>query len=288
MSYDPRDQILVVANNAATPPYITMISTRPDDRRVLGHVIYSDAAGVEQSVYNPVTGLFYVNLTQVGPDPNNGAVSIVDPRQLKETGRFSVTGCNGAGLALGPRQQLLVGCSLTNNSQIISARDGGLLATIPQVSGSDEVWYNPGDGNFYLAARNNPAAAGGPSLGVIDGFSNKFVTNVPDRHQRPFGRGGSQDQSRLRPVRPGRERCVVHVGVHLRLCRARGRRRTGARRGGFRRGPGSLTPPDAGILADRSSSGRSGSAWMPDEPTAPHTRGTTGFRTSPKARASRS
>jgi hypothetical protein len=126
-----------------------------------------------------VTGLFYVNLTQVGPDPNNGAVSIVDPRQLKETGRFSVTGCNGAGLALGPRQQLLVGCSLTNNSQIISARDGGLLATIPQVSGSDEVWYNPGDGNFYLAARNNPAPAGGPSLGVIDGFSNKFVTNVP-------------------------------------------------------------------------------------------------------------
>jgi hypothetical protein len=83
MSYDPRDQILVVANNAATPPYITMISTRPDDRRVLGHVIYSDAAGVEQSVYNPVTGLFYVNLTQVGPDPNNGAVSIVDPRQLE-------------------------------------------------------------------------------------------------------------------------------------------------------------------------------------------------------------
>ncbi len=156
-----------------------MISTRPDDRRVLGHVIYSDSAGVEQSVYNPRTGLFYVNLTQIGTDPNAGAVSIVDPRQIKEIGRFPVTGCNGAGLALGPRQQLLVGCSLTNGSQIISARDGTLLAQIPQVSGSDEVWYNPGDGNFYLGARNNPAAAGGPSLGVIDAFSNRFVTNVP-------------------------------------------------------------------------------------------------------------
>ena len=178
-AYDPKDQILVVANNAATPPFITMISTQPNDRRVLGHIVYSDAAGVEASVYNPATGLFYVNLTQVGTDPNSGAVSVVDPRQIAEVTRFPVTGCNGAGLALAPGQKLLVGCSLTNNSQIISARDGSLLAEIPQVSGSDEVWYNPGDGRFYLGARNNPAAAGGPSLGVIDALTNQFVANVP-------------------------------------------------------------------------------------------------------------
>jgi len=179
MAYDPRDHILVVANNAATPPFITMISTRPEDRRVLGHLVYSDAEGVEQSVYNPVNGLFYVNLTQVGDDPNSGAVSVVDPRTMAEVTRFPVTGCNAAGLALGPRQNLLVGCSLTNNSQIISARDGTLLAEIPEISGSDEVWYNPGDRKFYLAARNNPASAGGPSLGVIDAITNKFVTSVP-------------------------------------------------------------------------------------------------------------
>ena len=179
MAYDPRDKILVVANNAATPPYVTMISTQPDDRRVLGHVIYNDAAGVEQAVYDPANGLFYVNLTQVGTDVNNGAISIVDPRRMVEIGRFPITGCNGAGLALGPQQKLLVGCSLTNNSQIVSARDGTLLAEIPQISGSDEVWYNSGDGNFYLAGRSNPAAAGGPSLGVINAFTNKFVTNIP-------------------------------------------------------------------------------------------------------------
>ncbi len=179
MAYDPRDHILVVANNAATPPFITMISTRPNDRRVLGHLVYSDAEGVEQSVYNPANGLFYVNLTQVGDDPNSGAVSVVDPRTMAEVTRFPVTGCNGAGLALGPRQKLLVGCSLPNNSQIISARDGTLLAEIPEISGSDEVWYNPGDRKFYLAARTNPASTGGPSLGVIDAITNKFVTRVP-------------------------------------------------------------------------------------------------------------
>ncbi len=179
MSYDPKDQLLAVANNAATPPFISLISTRAGDRRVVGRVVYSDAAGIEQSVYNPSTGLFYVNLTQVGSDPNVGALSVIDPLKGAEVNRFPVTGCNGAGLALGPNQNLLIGCSLTNNSQVISALDGSLVAAFPEVSGSDEVWYNPGDGNYYLGARNNPAAAGGPVLGIIDAQNNEFVANVP-------------------------------------------------------------------------------------------------------------
>jgi len=187
MYYDPRDHVMVVANNAATPPFITFISTLPDDRRVLGHIVYSDADGVEASVYDPAKGLFYVNLTIVGKDPttgviadeNIGAVSVVDPRQLKEVGRFPVTGCNSTGIDLAPGGKLLIGCSLTNNSQIISTRDGSLLAEFPQTSGADEIWYNQGDGRVYLAGRGNPASAGGPSLGVIDALTNTFVTNIP-------------------------------------------------------------------------------------------------------------
>jgi len=130
-------------------------------------------------VYDPAKGVFYVNLTQLGDDPNNGAVSIVDPRQVAEIGRFPVTGCNGTGLDLAPGGKLLIGCSLTNNSQIISTHDGSLLAEFPQTSGADQIWYNRGDGRVYLAGRNNPASAGGPSLGVIDALTNTFVTNIP-------------------------------------------------------------------------------------------------------------
>lgn len=179
MSYDPRDQIMMVQNGAASPPFVTIISTRPSDRRVLGHVVFNDAEAVEASVYDPANGFFYVNLPQIGPDANNGAVSVVDPRKVTEVNRFPLTGCNGAGIALAPGQKLLIGCSLSVNSQIISARDGTLLAAIPQVSGSDQVTYNPGDGNFYLAARTNPATTGGPSLGIINAATNKFVVNVP-------------------------------------------------------------------------------------------------------------
>ena len=179
MFYDPRDHVMLVANNAASPPYVTLISTLPNDRRVLGHIVYSDSMGVEASVYDPAKGVFYVNLTQLGDDPNNGAVSIVDPRQVAEIGRFPVTGCNGTGLDLAPGGKLLIGCSLTNNSQIISTHDGSLLAEFPQTSGADQIWYNRGDGRVYLAGRNNPASAGGPSLGVIDALTNTFVTNIP-------------------------------------------------------------------------------------------------------------
>ena len=179
MSYDPRDHILMVQNGAASPPFVTLISTLPSDRRVLGHVVFDDAATVEASVYNPRNGLFYLNLSQVGSDPNNGAVSVIDPQKLAEIARFPLTGCNGAGLALAPGQKLLVGCSLGNGSQVISALDGTVLADIPQVSGSDQVAYNPGDGNFYLAARTNPAENGGPSLGIINAATSTFIANVP-------------------------------------------------------------------------------------------------------------
>ena len=56
---------------------------------------------------------------------------------------------------------------------------GRILATIPQVGGVDEVWFNCGDKRYYLAASNNPAANGGPVLGVIDARTNTWVQNIP-------------------------------------------------------------------------------------------------------------
>ena len=59
---------------------------------------------------------------------------------------------------------------------IIDAKTGAIVATVPEVGGSDQVWFNPGDDRYYLAARNNP---GGPVLGVIDAQTNRWIQNVP-------------------------------------------------------------------------------------------------------------
>lgn len=179
MAYDPVDHILVVANNAAVPPFVTFISTRPEDRQVLGQIVFDQYAGVEQAVWNPSTGRFYINLTALNSDPETGGVAVVNPKTLQVTKIFPVTGCEPAGLAVGPRQELLVGCAATANSQIINALDGTVEATITQVAGSDEVWFNRGDKRYYLAARNNPAANGGPVLGVIDARTDTFLAAVP-------------------------------------------------------------------------------------------------------------
>jgi len=53
---------------------------------------------------------------------------------------------------------------------------GDVLATVTQVGGSDEVWFNPGDKHYYLAANSNP---GGPVPGVIDAETNTWIQNVP-------------------------------------------------------------------------------------------------------------
>src|SRR5262249_2327491 len=102
---------------------------------------------------------------------------------MRQVGSFPVSQCEPAGLALGRRQRLAVGCSgdaiaagFPARTLVIDARDGHQLASISQVGGSDEVWYDPGAGRFYLAANGNPS---GPVLGILDARSLRWLANVP-------------------------------------------------------------------------------------------------------------
>lgn len=195
MSYDARDRILAVANNADDPPFITLISTRSavhGQDRILGKVVFStdgsgiDATnGIEQSVYNPANGMLYVSVPQVGPDPALGAIAVVDPRRAALVATVPISLCQPSGLALGPRQHLLVGCSITPtadnpgyapNSQVINARTGAIVSVVREVGGSDQVAYDPDNRTFYLAARNDLS---GPVLGIISARTNRFLGKIP-------------------------------------------------------------------------------------------------------------
>jgi hypothetical protein len=211
MSYDPDHHILLVANNAATPnAFVTLISTT--SMTVLGQIVFNAATGapfgigafsggIEQSVWNSAAGRFYVSVPEVDvdastPTPTKGAVAVIDPIAMTITDLFPVNDCNPAGLALGPDQQLLLGCSLKNGQSVImDAQNGQIVTVVYGVGGSDEVWFNPGNNNYYLAARNNVvldenglvvvdangnAVAGGvdPALGAIDATTNTLVRNV--------------------------------------------------------------------------------------------------------------
>jgi hypothetical protein len=65
----------------------------------------------------------------------------------------------------------------------MSAVDGHIDATITQVGGSDEVWYNPGDHRYYLAAEKmttdgKATSPSTPVVGVIDALTNSWIKNV--------------------------------------------------------------------------------------------------------------
>jgi DNA-binding beta-propeller fold protein YncE len=170
MAFDPDDHILVVANDADDPPYLTFIST--DTRKVLGTLAFHDADnGLEQSVWDSATRRFYLNVPNTGGD---SYIAQIDPRTRTITNKFHVDTCEGAGLDITPHQHLIVGCQ-TQETLVVDARTGTIVALTTQVGGSDQVWFNPGDDNYYLAARDN---ASGPVLGIIDAATNIVLGTV--------------------------------------------------------------------------------------------------------------
>jgi len=189
MCYDPRNNLIMVANNAADPPYGSLISTT--SYAVVGQIAFDgtngapkSSNGVEQCQWSPRTGKFYITIPGVEtPNTGHGVIAVIDPQTKKVETTFDIPLVNcdtPQGMAVGPDHDLLVGCngpgSTTHSSVIIDERNGHIRATIANESGPDEVWYNPGN-NHYFLARSAPAT-GEQALGIIDAESMVADTSI--------------------------------------------------------------------------------------------------------------
>ena len=200
LAYDPDDGVILAVNNADSPPFATLIKVdkqtgkfvRPAQR-----VTFPFATnGAEQPVWNPRAHRFFVSIPEVnGPGDGtgpNGAVAVVTLDGQVEL-LLPVDRCQPAGLTLGPHNDLLLGCSETFDrngnhwdpanptpnptpKQVIMNAKTGDTTNVFGVGGSDEVWFNAGDGHYYTGSRNNPQ---GPALGVIDADSKTLIQVVP-------------------------------------------------------------------------------------------------------------
>jgi hypothetical protein len=172
LAYDPIDHIILIANDADTPPFVTFISQ--EHRAVLGHIYFPQAVfpdtpggpavnhGMEQPVWDQQTKKFYISVPATVTNPN-GEVDEIDPIAMKVTRVFPIlTACGPAGLALLPGQRLITSCGV-----VLSVKTGGTLATINGVGG-DEIWFNRGDGRVYF---------GGDPLGVVDAETYQVITS---------------------------------------------------------------------------------------------------------------
>ncbi len=182
MAYDPRDGVLIVTNNEEAPPYASFIDTRT--RAILGTLSFPDATdGLEQPVWDGEAGRFLLAVPASQANPG-GEIAVIDPQTMQRTATFPIPlqegrRCSPHGVDLGPRHELLVGCSLGGSDThtiIMNASNGQIVRVFTEVGATDQVWFNRGDGNYYLGARNFP---GGAVLGVIDSETNTWVQNVP-------------------------------------------------------------------------------------------------------------
>jgi len=144
-------------------------------------------AGIGGSAFNPNSGRFLVtNSNASGADLTYGTVDVINPNLGNPAGpfvenSFRMPNCMPTSIVQGPGNNFLVGCgdhageAFPPNEYVIDGTSGQFLATITNVGGVDEIWYNPGDNRYYLAARDMP---NGPVLGVIDAKTNTWLTNV--------------------------------------------------------------------------------------------------------------
>jgi len=193
--FDPTDQLVVVANNDEMPwPWITFIPTSgPNARTAVKQIIFNGLAGsggvmatngIEQCQWDAKTGKIYVNIPEnngSGNDTSPGAVVVIDPKSMSVEKVFTIplSACTGPmGMAIGPENQILLGCSAHgSNSAIINARSGAVESILTGIAGTDEVWFNSGDGHYILpfctaACRTADSPKTPEQVGIID--SNGF------------------------------------------------------------------------------------------------------------------
>ena len=183
LAYDPRDGLLLVINNASDPPFGTLIKVNKATGvlTVVKNIDFDAAHGVdatngaEQPVWDPGTGKFYLSIPQIGPTASHGGVLRISTTGTVEA-TYPVEFCSPAGLALGPKQDLLVGCNTvfdtaggvwtgnadrdTHSAQpryvILDAKTGNIDKVLFNVGPGDEVWFNKGDNNYYTASSGSP------------------------------------------------------------------------------------------------------------------------------------
>ena len=179
MCLDPRHHLVMVANNADSPPFASLISTTT--YTVVKKIPFDGTNGApnsnngaEQCQWDHRTGKFYISIPGIDGQPaGTGGVAVIDPitMQVETTFIIPLASCEAPqGMALGPDHQILLGCNgaggANHPTAVIDDRNGHVIKTLANESGSDEVWFNEGDGHYFLARSSSVGA--NQLLGVVD------------------------------------------------------------------------------------------------------------------------
>jgi hypothetical protein len=172
MAYSPTSHQVLAANNAETPAYGNLFSTTgPANAPATllnppGHIIVPAsqggiaAGGLEQPVWNPNTGTFFISVPALAGTNNPGGVSEISTAGVVlrtiDFGTLGITSCSPTGLALGASGNLMVGCGNVGAAAILlnPAGAGSIVKTFAGLGGTDEIWYDPATHAFYVTGND--------------------------------------------------------------------------------------------------------------------------------------
>lgn len=199
--WDPEDHLVLIANDAELPsPFISFIST--DTYTVVQKIVFDGGSGaghgpnatngIEQCQYNAREHAFYLNLPEVnglGNDTSPGETVVINPHNFKFEHEFviPIADCAGPqGMAIGPAPQIALGCNAktipggVRNSVVINEENGSVIAVLANEGGTDEAWFNPGDGHYFFA--NSTPGSTAPltpqMLGIVDSRGDQLDASV--------------------------------------------------------------------------------------------------------------
>ena len=185
MAYSPLTHQVLAANNADSPAFATLFNAPAGAPATIakGNISVPGAApgdGMEQPVWNPNTGSFFVSVPSFAGDLAGGVVEIKTDGSIGSTFRFAdlgVASCSSTGLALGASGNLMVGCGNRNTQTLLFNPTGAghIVKTFAQLSGNDEVWYDSASHNFFATGAD---AAGHRVFDVISDASGQLLQSV--------------------------------------------------------------------------------------------------------------
>jgi hypothetical protein len=211
-------ELLLTVNNADEPPFATLFAANGDRNhssvRELSHItinadLFPDTPGIEQPAWDPKTKRFYVSVPVLGKPGGcgtatcDGGLMVIDPDTVtpgnfvlgafdpsKNSGVIRLSNCGPNGATVGPHDNLLLGCTPANNpandSTLVINATTRHFSHVNGIVGSDEVWFNKGDGRYYTGSNRNcrttapcpTAATQAAVLGVVDATS-VLIETIP-------------------------------------------------------------------------------------------------------------
>ena len=226
--------LLLAANNAEDPPFGTLFRANGDQGfsavSVISKITIDPAIvpptfglSIEQPAWEPKTQRFYVSVPVIANNPKgcnygqvpgpiscHGGLLVVDPTAVinahaanvvigafdpaTHSGVVKLNACGPNGATVGPRANLLLGCTPQNNpadtsTLVINAKSPVNSVNVGGLTGSDEVWYNKGDNRYYTGSSRacgsgfvvagGGCPTGGAVLGVVDAETNLLIEKIP-------------------------------------------------------------------------------------------------------------